>query len=616
MSKTSFLDATPKLARMLADENLTVVHGNYETASFDTSNRVLRLPIFKDQLMNRDLYTMFVAHEVGHALETPKTWNHDLEKEIPGCPQQILNIVEDIRIEKLIRRRYSGLYKTFVSAYASILDMNLFGVQGMDISKLGFLNRLNLHAKAGDLLSVPFNEDEQKMVDIAMQIQTWDDTLRVTKLLKDFAEEQDRKQSNTLTADGGGSGEEGEEGQAGEGNGGGQSGQAGLVPPVEMRQNIDTSTDKNFRKGEVNLTERKEQRIIRISRDDVKRQIKDGMPSSNMGNYKAFQRKFKPFVQRMVQQFNMRVAARKQMLNTEAKSGRLDPLKLPEFAYNEDIFVRYGVDEKQQNHSVLMFVDCSSSMRGVEMRYVALQAAIMTEFCRTLSIPFKVYGWTTAASGGGFGYNRNTTGYTNSLKEAGLKLWIDSTASTKKYKEAIAWLYALSNDAVPVAMGGTPLTETKAVAAVLAAEEKQRADKVHVIMLTDGQGYGNLPAVDSSTDSNATHRNFFIQMPGVPSRTVSYPNEVMDERAIDDMIMSICDHYMHIDVGGTGPSDMFTETQDYTSRSASYSSVLRISNKLRRWAIGSFDSESAGNMTSEHYRAMRKISGLIGKFLA
>ena len=33
------------LAKLLASENLTVEHGNYETASMDVKNRILRLPI-------------------------------------------------------------------------------------------------------------------------------------------------------------------------------------------------------------------------------------------------------------------------------------------------------------------------------------------------------------------------------------------------------------------------------------------------------------------------------------------------------------------------------------------------------------------------------------------
>ena len=57
------------LAKLLASENITVEHGNYQTASFDVKNRVIRLPIFK--YMSGPIYDLMVLHEVGHALWTP-----------------------------------------------------------------------------------------------------------------------------------------------------------------------------------------------------------------------------------------------------------------------------------------------------------------------------------------------------------------------------------------------------------------------------------------------------------------------------------------------------------------------------------------------------------------
>ena len=41
------------LARLLANENITVQQGNFDTAYFDVINRVLGLPLFKD--MSNDI---------------------------------------------------------------------------------------------------------------------------------------------------------------------------------------------------------------------------------------------------------------------------------------------------------------------------------------------------------------------------------------------------------------------------------------------------------------------------------------------------------------------------------------------------------------------------------
>ena len=55
------------LARLLAKENITVVHDpKAETAAFDVLNRNLILPVWKN--MGIVVYDMLIAHEVGHAL--------------------------------------------------------------------------------------------------------------------------------------------------------------------------------------------------------------------------------------------------------------------------------------------------------------------------------------------------------------------------------------------------------------------------------------------------------------------------------------------------------------------------------------------------------------------
>ena len=58
------------LARCMATEDIRVEHrADAPTAYFDTKNRVLGLPVWKD--MDSSMYDMLVGHEVSHALHTP-----------------------------------------------------------------------------------------------------------------------------------------------------------------------------------------------------------------------------------------------------------------------------------------------------------------------------------------------------------------------------------------------------------------------------------------------------------------------------------------------------------------------------------------------------------------
>ena len=56
---------------------------------------------------------MLVGHEVGHALFTP---NEDW-RDIADCPMDFVNVIEDARIEKLMKRKYPGLRKSFAGGY-------------------------------------------------------------------------------------------------------------------------------------------------------------------------------------------------------------------------------------------------------------------------------------------------------------------------------------------------------------------------------------------------------------------------------------------------------------------------------------------------------------------
>ena len=106
MSTKNISNQKSVLAKLLAQENITVEHRKISTAYFDPKNRILGLPIWKD--MSPDVYDLLVGHEVGHAWETPpEGWHSAIEEKGKGF-KSFLNVVEDARIEKLIKNRYPG----------------------------------------------------------------------------------------------------------------------------------------------------------------------------------------------------------------------------------------------------------------------------------------------------------------------------------------------------------------------------------------------------------------------------------------------------------------------------------------------------------------------------
>jgi len=161
------------LARLLATENLIVEHRKTPTASFDVDRRVLTLPMWDNA--SGVVYDMLVGHEVGHALFTP---NEDW-RDIADCPKDFVNVIEDARIEKLMKRKFPGLRKSFSGGYKELNDKDFFAIADEDISKFSLIDRINLHFKVGASAMIPFSIEEQVFVARTDVAETFEEVLQI-----------------------------------------------------------------------------------------------------------------------------------------------------------------------------------------------------------------------------------------------------------------------------------------------------------------------------------------------------------------------------------------------------------------------------------------------------
>ena len=147
-----------QLAKLLATEDIVVEHKHCETAQFNVDSRILILPLWEKASHN--VYDMLVGHEVGHALFTPDVdWSLDLK-----VPQQFVNVVEDARIEKLMKRKYLGIAKSFYRGYNELHEQDFFELDGQDISNFNLADRANLHFKIGSFLPISFSDPEKEII--------------------------------------------------------------------------------------------------------------------------------------------------------------------------------------------------------------------------------------------------------------------------------------------------------------------------------------------------------------------------------------------------------------------------------------------------------------------
>ena len=184
-------DIKGQLAKLLATEDLIIENKKVETASFNVGTRVLTLPMW-DKATN-NVYDLLVSHEVGHALFTPDV---DWSIENP-MPPQFVNVCEDVRIEKLMKRKYMGLAKTFYNGYNELSDDDFFSIENEDIDNFNLADRINLHFKIGNFVNIPFSTSEKKIVDLVSNTETFEEVLKVSKILYDYCKEENDKNNES-----------------------------------------------------------------------------------------------------------------------------------------------------------------------------------------------------------------------------------------------------------------------------------------------------------------------------------------------------------------------------------------------------------------------------------
>lgn len=402
------------LARLLAKENLTVQHKNIPTAYFDTKNRLLALPTWKD--MSTDLYDLLTGHEVGHALYTPSEGWHDsvMDKDYGNHFKGFLNVLEDARIEKMVKRQYPGLKKNFYQAYKELFDKDFFGVNDTDLNDLLFIDRVNLHFKLGSFLAVEFSPEEAVLVNEIGKMETWEQVVELAKRLYKMAE--DELKDKQMKAEGDLLEFEETEDQDGQGQGDDQNEleldlteneSQTLAEKIQQMHSPESLTDKAFRDRETELLDEKSlpfnyytlgtydanpyvwnyKTILDLHKFTPEQEARRGEL------YAKFRLKNLKFINYLVKEFELRRNAQQLSRAQVSKSGEIDVDQLFKYKFSEDLFLKVTSIPKGKNHGLVMFYDMSGSMSS-HIAGVIEQILILVEFCRKVNIPFEVYGFT------------------------------------------------------------------------------------------------------------------------------------------------------------------------------------------------------------------------------
>ena len=509
------LEVKGTLAKLLATEDLLIEHKKVQTASFDVERRILTLPIW--DLASNQVVDLLVSHEVGHALFTP---NEDWTEKV-RIPKNYVNVAEDVRVEKLMKRKYLGISKTFYRGYQELNQLDFFSVDGVDLDSMNLADRINLHFKIGAFLGIKFTPEEQEVVDVVSKAETFDDALAAAEVMYTFckARAEEEKKNETKNQE---SGQVSEEGQSsttqdsGESdspsddldsdstsNSGGASNVEGNdgdpdigggIPAdgtsVETMESLDQkmkdliSNNQYSDSHYLEIPEFPLDKLI-VSNSFVVSQVNKFWDNVYEDLDNPFERidaelaKFKKDASKevnyLVKEFECRKSADSYARATTSRTGVLDTSKLHTYRYNEDLFKKVTTLPEGKSHGLVFLLDWSGSM-GDHLLSTVKQVLNLAWFCQKVGIPFRVYAFTNAW------YVERSSEYwepqKNLLGDAeSNSVWADddfrliefltSEGNAKDFEKQVKTLWRLTkansrgydNPAIPVgfSLSGTPL---------------------------------------------------------------------------------------------------------------------------------------------------------------
>ena len=533
------------LARLLATENLVVEHRKVPTASFDVDRRVLTLHNW--DRASSIVYDMLVGHEVGHALFTP---NEDW-RDVADCPKDFVNVIEDARIEKLMKRKYPGLRKSFAGGYKELNDQDFFGIAEEDLSKLSLIDRINLHFKVGSSAMIPFSIEEQVFVARTDVAETFEEVCEIAVDVYEFSkqenviektpefqppgsaesesesidDEQSEQQNNPMAGINNAGPieqpekeeEEEEEEEDVEGPSGGNTSQTQRSFDSSAQDLTDRWSSSNIHYVEIPDTVDTSDYIadwkeVHAWIDEFRNRFDDDGRYYNVDkSYMKFRKESQKEVSYLVKEFECRKSADAYARAGQSKTGVLDTSKLHTYKYNEDLFKKVTVLPDGKNHGMIFILDWSGSM-GNELFGTVKQLLNLTAFCKKVHIPFEVYAFTNEwCLVERIKNNTDRYDYFNEeecdctegkifLNKGRFHLinFVSSNSNSKDYermclnlyREAYAYQYHVTYHTTPgVTLSGTPLNEAIVMLNYMIPEFKQQNDlqKVNVCVLTDGE---------------------------------------------------------------------------------------------------------------------------------
>ena len=484
------------LAKLIAEEDISVVHKKVPTAAFDVKRRELILPQWKE--MPKTIQDLMTLHEAAHALWTSLGMLEKMRER--KIEKSFVNVIEDARIEKMIQNKYAGSRKTFRLGYAQLIARDFFKTQGKNLNLLSLIDRINLHFKKTP--DIQFTPEEQVWVNRVAACNTEDDVLNTAEELYKWMQEnpesqeqeQPQSQSDELMEDycdewGMESSDETEssdeetevtEGAEGETEETKESDEDGEEPENQKTVNaggagkldtpITATTDDASSESAKEMLDNESPDIgyyqvpktnlknIIVSSDEIVKELDqywseqspeayDKSKTWYQNDLTKLKLESKKTISYMVKEFEMKKAADQYARASTSKTGKLDLSKVHTYKYNDDLFAKVTTLPGATSHGMVIFLDWSGSMY-CNLEGTVKQLYNLVWFCQRVKIPFEVYAFSDyyqrdGQENVGIDYYQKPKVNDLSLDRLQLLNFLSSNMSTNEFNEAILKLHTL-----------------------------------------------------------------------------------------------------------------------------------------------------------------------------
>ena len=390
------------VANLLSQENISFDIDDIETAFFDPESRKITLPSYSFNTKSIIVNERIVVHETGHALFTPK----DLFTRHPEYNTDLVNIIEDVRIENLLKEKFSGVGKLMYEGFLKILELfkEQTGIDCLDEEHSSYLiDRINLYFKSNFYHLVLFKEEEQEVLSDLKALREVEDVYKIIDkilLLEDQKEQEEKlKKLKDLF---------------------------GKIVSSEMKDNsISTDNQKEEEEDDSELsTERKsilskqimdnsiclkQEQFLKdqkdqgknksivfspappflISEEDFWKVIPSDILNLNQEKIEELFSDIEKNASSLSSEFHRKKNAKNFREITNTKTGSLDISRVSKYKTSTDLFEDVKKFKRQKNHEVVILLDWSSSIHH-NLLQLAIQTAILFYFCKKNSINCRV----------------------------------------------------------------------------------------------------------------------------------------------------------------------------------------------------------------------------------